>query len=117
MSNFDSHPARANAGIRLYGQRVLLRPLVPSDFAAWSEVRRRNHEWLTIWEPQKIRHAPDPETDRDAFSARCSIRDRERQNGTAYTFGLFVNQNFAGEVNLNSVQRGALMTRHHRLLD
>ena len=110
MSNFDSHPTRANAGIRLYGQRVLLRPLVPSDFAAWSDVRRRNREWLTVWEPQKIKHSPDPESDRDAFSARCSIRDRERQNGTAYTFGLFVNQNFAGEVNLNSVQRGALMT-------
>lgn len=109
MSNFDAHPVRSASGLRLYGRRTLLRPLVASDFADWSAVRRRNHEWLTVWEPQKIKHAPDPETDREAFAARCSIRDRERQNGTAFTFGLFINQTFAGEVNLNSVQRGALM--------
>lgn len=39
--------------------------------------------------------------------ARCSIRDRERQLGTAYGFGVFVAGRFAGEVNLSSVQRGA----------
>jgi len=108
MSHHDIHPART-AAVRLYGRRVVLRPLVPPDFGAWSEVRRRNHEWLTVWEPSRPAHSPDPSTDREAFSARCALRDRERQTGTAYAFGMFVDNAFAGEVNLNNVVRGAMM--------
>jgi ribosomal-protein-alanine N-acetyltransferase len=108
MSHHDIHPART-AAVRLYGRRVVLRPLVPPDFAAWSEVRRRNHDWLTVWEPSRPAHSPDPSTDREAFSARCALRDRERQSGTAYAFGMFVDNAFAGEVNLNNVVRGAMM--------
>jgi ribosomal-protein-alanine N-acetyltransferase len=37
---------------------------------------------------------------------RCSARERERQLGTGYGFGIFVDGVFAGEINLNSVQRG-----------
>lgn len=102
------HPARSNPNPRLYGRRVMLRPLLPTDFAAWSEVRRRNHNWLTVWEPSRSQFAPDPSTDRDAFAARCSLRDRERVAGNAYSFGLFVDNALAGEVNLNGVVRGAL---------
>lgn len=106
----ESHPARTSSGLRLYGRRVLLRPLGAPDFPAWSEVRRRNHEWLTVWEPKRSSHAPDPTTDRDAFSARCSQRERDRQTGAGYAFGLFVDNAFAGEINLNNVVRGALQT-------
>ena len=31
----------------LFGRRVMLRPLVVSDFPAWQEVRQRCGEWLT----------------------------------------------------------------------
>ena len=106
----ESHPARTSAGLRLYGRRVLLRPLVPPDFESWKEVRQRNHDWLTVWEPQRSPHAPDPTVDRDAFSSRCGQRDRDRQAGVGYAFGLFVDQTLAGEVNLNNVVRGALQT-------
>lgn len=88
----------------------MLRPLVASDFESWSEVRRRNHEWLTVWEPMRSAYAPDPVTDREAFAARCNMRERDRQSGVGYSFGLFVTNEFAGEVNLNSVQRGALQS-------
>lgn len=106
----DSHPARTTTGVRIYGRRVLLRPLGAPDFPAWSEVRRRNHDWLTVWEPRRSSHAPDPTVDRDAFSARCSQRERDRQTGVGYSFGLFVDNTFAGEINLNNVVRGALQT-------
>jgi ribosomal-protein-alanine N-acetyltransferase len=106
----DSHPARTSSGLRLYGRRVLLRPLVPPDFESWKEVRQRNHDWLTVWEPQRSPHAPDPTTDRDAFGSRCGQRDRDRQSGVGYAFGLFVEQTLAGEINLNNVVRGALQT-------
>jgi len=108
--HFDAHPARPAPSTRLYGQRVMLRPMVGPDFLAWSEVRLRNHDWLTIWEPRRSQYLPDPSVDRDAFHSRCAQRERERQNGTAYSFGLFVNNALVGEVNVKMVQRGALMT-------
>ena len=90
----------------LKGRRVALRPLVPGDFGQFAEVRNRNGEWLTKWEPARVVGAPDPACSYDAFVARCSMRQRERQLGTGYGFGIFVEGVFAGEINVNSVQRG-----------
>jgi ribosomal-protein-alanine N-acetyltransferase len=90
----------------LFGRRVLLRPLTVSDFPQWQEVRRRNVDWLTKWEPARVAGQPDVVEDRDAFAVRCSARQRERQLGTGYGFGIFVDGDFAGEINLSSVQRG-----------
>ena len=45
-----------------------------------------------------------------AFTARCTARDRDRTADAAYAFGLFVDQRFAGEVNLNNIVRGALQS-------
>lgn len=105
------HPAKpTNAGLRLYGRRVVLRPLVPQDFPGWSEVRRRNGEWLTNWEPARQVHHPDPEINRDIFAARCGARERERHAGSQFAFGIFVDGAFAGEVNLNNVVRGAFQS-------
>ena len=88
----------------------MLRPLAATDFAAWSEVRRRNEDWLLPWEPSRLPGHPDPTRDRSAFTARCTARDRDRLADAAYPFGLFVDQQFAGEVNVNNVVRGALQS-------
>lgn len=88
----------------------MLRPLAANDFRSWSEVRRRNEEWLTVWEPSRPAHQSDPATDRGAFTSRCQQRDRDRAAGSAYQFGLFVDQQVAGEVNLNNVIRGAMQS-------
>jgi len=96
----------------LFGRRILLRPLVASDFPDWREVRRRNVDWLTKWEAQRVPGQPDVIEDRDAFSVRCSARQRERQLGTAYAFGIFVDGQFAGEINLNAVQRGPFQSAY-----
>ena len=90
----------------LSGQRVTLRPLSPSDWDAWREVRTRCRDWLVKWEPRAIPGHPDPTEDRRAFVARCSARDRERELGSGYGFGIFVRDRFCGEINLNSIQRG-----------
>jgi hypothetical protein len=84
----------------------MLRPLVLADFAAWREVRHRCADWLLKWEPQRLPHQPDTTQDRDAFAVRCSARQRERQLGTGYGFGIFVDGTFCGEINLSSIQRG-----------
>ena len=96
----------------LIGRRIVLRPLTVGDFEQWREVRRRNHDWLTKWEPQRVPGHPDAVEDRDAFAIRCSARQRERQLGTAYGFGIFVDGAFAGEINLSSVQRGPFQSAY-----
>ncbi len=92
--------------MRLFGRRVVLRPLTPDDFAAWSEVRLRNGDWLTRWEPSRPAGIPDPAVDREAFTARCMARERERALGAGYGFGIFVDGAFSGEINVTSVHRG-----------
>lgn len=84
----------------------MLRPIVLSDFATWREVRTRCGDWLTQWEPQRVETQPDVTQDRDAFAVRCSARQRERQLGTGFGFGVFAEGHLCGEINLSSIQRG-----------
>ena len=90
----------------LIGRRVVLRQLQAADFEQWREVRRRNVDWLTRWEPSRPPGSPDVVEDRSAFALRCHAREREWQLGTGFGFGIFVEGRFCGEINLNSVQRG-----------
>jgi [ribosomal protein S5]-alanine N-acetyltransferase len=85
---------------------VTLRPLVAGDFDQWREVRRRNVDWLTRWEPRPAEGSPNDTVDRNAFGARCGAREREWQLGTGFGFGIFVQGRFGGEINLSGVQRG-----------
>lgn len=94
-------------GATLIGRRVVLRPLVPADFDAWREVRRRCDRWLTRWEPSRVVGAPDVVEDRQAFASRCGARQREIQLGTGHGFGIFVDGRFGGEININAINRGA----------
>ena len=96
----------------LLGRRLLLRPLRPDDYWSWQEVRRRNIDWLTKWEPRRPPGAPDPVSDRSAFALRCHARDREWQAGAGFGFGVFVGGVFCGEINLNSVQRGPFQSAY-----
>jgi len=104
-----SWPPSVRHPLALMGKRVMLRPLVAGDFAAWREVRIRARDWLVKWEPMPIPGQPDATQDRRVFAFRCGARERERQLGTGYGFGIFVGparDRFAGEINLSSVQRG-----------
>ncbi len=104
------HPAGLSSALRLHGRRVMLRPLVANDFAAFSEVRIRNGRWLTDWEPLRPAAAVDPAHNAEAFERRCVVRERERAAGNAYSFGIFIDSNFCGEVNLNGVTRGSMQS-------
>ena len=93
------------APLELPGRRLSLRTLLDSDHAAWFEVRSRCRDWLVPWEPRPA-GTPAASEDRSSFSARCALRERERQVGSGFGFGIFVDDRFAGEVTLSSIQRG-----------
>ncbi|MDA8313450.1 MAG: GNAT family protein [Actinomycetota bacterium] len=97
--------------LELTGRRVLLRTLSEADYDDWREVRSRCRDWLVPWEPRP-KGAPLPAEDRASFAARCALRERERQLGTGYGFGIFVEGRFAGEITLSSIQRGPFQTGH-----
>jgi ribosomal-protein-alanine N-acetyltransferase len=92
--------------LELAGRRITLRPLAAADFEAWREVRRRCGDWLTRWEPRPLPGHPDVSEDRRAFVAQCGARERERQLGSGYGFGIFVDGRFGGAINLSNIQRG-----------
>ncbi|MGH9047343.1 MAG: GNAT family N-acetyltransferase [Acidimicrobiales bacterium] len=93
------------APLELAGRRIVLRTLRESDFEDWHEIRVRCRDWLVPWEPRPAGAPPGAE-DRASFAARCALRERERQIGSGYGFGIFVGDSFVGELTLSSIQRG-----------
>ena len=91
--------------LELAGWRMRLRTLTEDDYDDWYEVRARCRDWLIPWEPRPAGAPPTPE-DRASFGVRCAARERERQMGTGYGFGIFVEGRLSGEITLSSIQRG-----------
>jgi [ribosomal protein S5]-alanine N-acetyltransferase len=91
--------------LELVGRRIVLRTLRESDYESWHEIRVRCRDWLVPWEPRPA-GAPPAAEDRASFAARCALRERERQIGSGYGFGIFVGDRFVGELTLSSIQRG-----------
>ncbi|MGH9045353.1 MAG: GNAT family N-acetyltransferase [Acidimicrobiales bacterium] len=89
----------------LQGRRVSIRTLSESDYDAWHEIRTRCRGWLLPWEPRAAGASP-PSEDRASFASRCALRERERQAGSGYGFGIFIGEALVGEITLSSVQRG-----------
>jgi ribosomal-protein-alanine N-acetyltransferase len=84
-----------------------------ADWEQWSRVRERSRDWLERWEPLRPVGTLDPVRDQGAFTSRCAARERERQLGTGYAFGLFLHDgSFLGEININNVLRSAFMSAH-----
>ncbi len=92
--------------LELVGRHVRLHPLIETDYDHWREVRERCRDWLVPWEPRIAGGPRGVIEDRLTFAARCGSRERERQLGSSYGFGIFVGDRFAGEINLTSIQRG-----------
>ncbi|MEM9713187.1 MAG: GNAT family protein [Actinomycetota bacterium] len=98
---------------RLVSRRLELRGLTSADWEQWSRVRERSRDWLERWEPLRAPGTLDPARDRSAFTSRCAARERERQLGTGYAFGMFLRDGrFLGEININNVLRSAFMSAH-----
>lgn len=90
--------------MELRAGRVGLRPLAASDARAWSEVRRRNADWLRPWE------ATVPPGDSSApRTFRALVRDLRRQARArrALPFAVTVDGVFAGQVTVTNIVGGS----------
>ena len=83
--------------------------MTEQDYDGWYEVRTRCRDWLLKWEPRSA-HASHLADDQRSFVSRCAIRERERQLGTGFGFGIFQDGRFLGEITLSSIQRGPLQS-------
>ena len=97
--------------ISLHGRRVVLRTMNEQDYEGWYGVRTRCRDWLLKWEPRSA-HSSHLADDQRSFVGRCAIRERERQMGTGFGFGIFHQGRFVGEVTLSSIQRGPLQSAY-----
>ncbi len=100
-----SQGSRTSRSLELNGWRIRLATLVENDYSSWLAVRTRCRSWLVPWEPRS-KGAPFAPEDAASFAARCGMRERERQLGTGFGFGIFLDDRFAGEITLSSIQRG-----------
>jgi ribosomal-protein-alanine N-acetyltransferase len=81
------------------------------DYDPWLDVRTRCRDWLLKWEPRSA-HATHLAEDHRSFVSRCAVRERERQIGTGFGFGIFLDGRFLGEITLSSIQRGPLQSAY-----
>ena len=73
------HPSFVAPPVVLRGARVSLRALTGADWLQWQDVRARNHDWLTPWEPQRPSNLLDPPPAKDGAFARGGPAARTRQ--------------------------------------
>ena len=93
-------------------ERLLLRPLSRRDKRQWDRVRKENRNWLIHWE------ATIPETsdwrnpESAKFSEMIKLQKIEAKAGRTYSFGIFLKNEFIGQVTLGGIIYGALRAGH-----
>ena len=86
----------------------MLRPLDVAGLRGWRDVRLAQRGLAAAVGAAAPAGAGRPGPRPQRVRRRCAARDRERSADHAYPFGVFVDEQLAGEVNLNNVTRGAL---------
>lgn len=85
------------------GGRVGLRAMRVRDQREYAELRRRNREWLRRWDPTNP-HGPSASV---SYGELLRAQRRAGRAGTAYAFGVTVDEALAGQVNASNVVLGA----------
>jgi ribosomal-protein-alanine N-acetyltransferase len=93
-----------DVGLRIDGDGVTLRPPRSSDYAAWSDIRRRSKSFLQPWEPTW----PADDLSRSAFRRRLMAYQRDMDLGAGYSFLVFRkgDQQLVGGITLSNIRRG-----------
>ena len=90
--------------VRLWGERVVIRPPKNSDYLDWMKLRSTSASFLQPWEPIWSQDA----LSRTAWRRFYDRVVEEWQNDQAYSFFICLRHNdqLIGGINLNRVQRG-----------
>lgn len=91
---------------------VELRPLRRRDQGAWTEVRRRNHDWLKPWDATV---PPESGTHRDVLPSYAGMVRQlrlEAQQGRALPFAVVYEGRFAGQITVGGITWGAARTAY-----
>ena len=93
-----------DTGLRVEGAGIVLRPPRASDYAAWSELRRRSRAFLQPWEPTW----PADDLSRAAFRRRLAAYQRDMDLGYGYAFLVFRRDDgeLVGGITLSNIRRG-----------
>ena len=92
------------AGLRLEGDGVILRPPRAGDYDAWSDLRRRSRAFLQPWEPAW----PADDLSRAAYRRRLMAYQRDMDLGSGYCFVVLraSDQELVGGITLSNIRRG-----------
>lgn len=92
------------AGLRLDGAGVWVRPPRAGDYSAWSDLRRRSRAFLQPWEPSW----PADDLSRAAYRRRLAAYQRDQDLGAGYSFLIFRKQDheLVGGISLSNIRRG-----------
>lgn len=92
--------------------RVTLRPLRLRDAAAWSELRRRNTDWLKPWEATQPDGSAEFGDSTAVYAAMTRRLRKDARRGTALPFAILVDDRLAGQLNVAGLVRGSLLSAH-----
>jgi len=92
------------AGLRLDGEGIYLRPPRAADHGEWRELRHASRSFLQPWEPTW----PADDLSRAAFRRRLLAYARDRDLGAAYPFFVFraADDALTGGITLSNIRRG-----------
>lgn len=92
------------SGLRVEGEKVILRPPRASDYAEWRELRAQSRAFLQPWEPTW----PADDLSRAAFRRRLLAYARDRDTGVAYPFFVLraSDEAITGGITLSNIRRG-----------
>jgi len=93
-------------------ERILLRPLGLRDKRQWERVRRENKDWLIHWEATipETSDWKNPETTK--YSEMIKLQKVDSKAGRTFSFGIFLKNDFIGQITLGGVIYGALRAGH-----
>ncbi len=90
--------------IRIEGERLFLRPPTLGDWQKWADVREKNRDHLSAFEPEW----PENCLEASFFQRRLAKQGKDWAADRGYSFLIFKNEGtLIGGVNINNVVRGA----------
>jgi len=87
---------------------LVLRPLRRRDGAAWRQVRRDNHDWLTPWDATVPLVEGEPYPLATTYLDYIAGLNRAARTGEGYMWGMFLDGEFCGQISLGSIAMGSL---------